>query len=132
MCKLFFWCGRPQVKGNQALAFELPERSGHEHQQSGNAASFLAENEKKTITLSSFLLVRSMGLAPQPYGRRRFVRLFCAANAVDTPGTKNSALCCFLNVPFKSRTFLQKKITCTMNVQVIFLVRSTARHTLRF
>ena len=27
---------------------------------------------------------------------------FCAANAVDTPGTKNSALCCFLNVPFKS------------------------------
>ena len=49
MCKLFFWCGRPQVKGNQALAFELPERSGHEHQQSGNAAAFLAENEKKTI-----------------------------------------------------------------------------------
>ena len=42
-----FWCGRPQVKGNQALAFELPERSGHEHKQSGNAASFLAENEKK-------------------------------------------------------------------------------------
>ena len=40
--------------------------------------SFLAENEKKTITLSSFLLVRSMGLAPQPYGRRRFVRLFFA------------------------------------------------------
>ena len=64
MCKLFFWCGRPQVKGNQALAFELPERSGHEHQQSGNAASFLAENEKKTIVLSSFLLVRSMGLEP--------------------------------------------------------------------
>ena len=31
---------------------------------SGNAASFLAENEKKTITLSSFLLVRSMGLEP--------------------------------------------------------------------
>ena len=27
MCKLFFWCGRPQVKGNQALAFELPEGS---------------------------------------------------------------------------------------------------------
>lgn len=28
---------------------------------------------------------------------------FCAANAVViTPGTKNSALCCFLNVPFKS------------------------------
>ena len=26
--------------------------------------SFLAENEKKTITLSSFLLVRSMGLEP--------------------------------------------------------------------
>ena len=60
----FFWCGRPQVKGNQALAFELPERSGHEHQQSGNAASFLAENEKKTIAISSFLLVRSMGLEP--------------------------------------------------------------------
>ena len=40
--------------------------------------SFLVENEKKTITLSSFLLVRSMGLAPQPYGRRRFVRLFFA------------------------------------------------------
>lgn len=38
--------------------------------------SFLAENEKKTIALSSFLLVRSMGLAPQPYGRRRFVRFF--------------------------------------------------------
>ena len=64
MYKSFFWCGRPQVKGNQALAFELLERSGHEHQQSGNAASFLAENEKKTITLSSFLLVRSMGLEP--------------------------------------------------------------------
>ena len=47
MCKSFFWCGRPQVKGNQALAFELPERSGHEHQQSGNAALFLVENEKK-------------------------------------------------------------------------------------
>lgn len=74
--RLSCWCGRPQVKGNQALAFELPERSGHEHQHSGNAASFLAENEKKTIALSSFLLVRSMGLAPQPYGRRRFVRLF--------------------------------------------------------
>ena len=71
--------------------------------------SFLAENEKKTITLSSFLLVRSMGLAPQPYGRRRFCAFFCAANAVDTPGTKNSALCCFLNVPFKSLTPLQKK-----------------------
>ena len=110
MYKSFFWCGRPQVKGNQALAFELPERSGHEHQQSGNAASFLAENEKKTITLSSFLLVRSMGLAPQPYGRRRFCAFFCAANAVAiTPGTKNSAPCCFLNVPFKSHTFLQKK-----------------------
>ena len=34
---------------------------------------------------------------------------FCAANAVDTPGTKNSALCCFLNVPFKSLAPLQKK-----------------------
>ena len=100
----------PRGPHNQALAFELPERSGHEHQQSGNAASFLAENEKKTITLSSFLLVRSMGLAPQPYGRRRFCAFFCAANAVAiTPGTKNSALCCFLNVPFKSHTFLQKK-----------------------
>ena len=64
MCKSFFWCGRPQVKGNQALAFELPERSGHEHQQSGNAALFLVENEKKTIVISSFLLVRSMGLEP--------------------------------------------------------------------
>ena len=47
-------------------------------------------------------MVGVTGFAPQPYGRRRFVRLFCAANAVDTPGTKNSALCCFLNVPFKS------------------------------
>ena len=32
-----------------ALAFELHKLCGHEHQQSGNAASFLAENEKKTI-----------------------------------------------------------------------------------
>ena len=54
MCKLFFWCGRPQVKGNQARAFELPERSGHEHQQSGNAASFLAENEKKDDNIIVF------------------------------------------------------------------------------
>ena len=64
MYKSFFWCGRPQVKGNQALAFELPERSGHKHQQSGNAAAFLTKNEKKTIAISSFLLVRSMGLEP--------------------------------------------------------------------
>ncbi len=54
MYKSFFWCGRPQVKGNQALAFELPERSGHEHQQSGNAASFLAENEKKDDNIIVF------------------------------------------------------------------------------
>ena len=48
-------------------------------------------------------MVGVTGFAPQPYGRRRFIRLFCAANAVAiTPGTKNSALCCFLNVPFKS------------------------------
>lgn len=38
-----------------------------------------------------------------------YTPFFCAANAVDTPGTKNSALCCFLNVPFKSLTPLQKK-----------------------
>lgn len=31
---------------------------------SGNAASFSVENEKKTIVISSFLLVRSMGLEP--------------------------------------------------------------------
>ena len=61
---IFCWCGRPQVKGNQALAFELPERSGHEHQHSGNAASFWQKMKKKTIILSSFLLVRSMGLEP--------------------------------------------------------------------
>ena len=50
-----------------------------------------------------FFMVGVTGFAPQPYGRRRFMRLFCAANAVAIPpGTKNSALCCFLNVPFKS------------------------------
>ena len=37
------------------------------------------------------------------------LRLFFAANAVAiTPGTKNSAPCCFLNVPFKSLASLQK------------------------
>ena len=89
---------------------------------------------KKRRFSSSFLLVRSMGLAPQPYGRRRFCAFFCAANAVAiTPGTKNSALCCFLNVPFKSLTPLQKKKTCTMNVQVIFFgaVDGTCSATLR-
>ena len=61
---IFCWCGRPQVKGNQALAFELPERSGHEHQQRGTATTFSLENEKKTMVSSSFMLVRSMGLEP--------------------------------------------------------------------
>lgn len=99
---------------------------------SGNAASFLEENEKKTIVLSSFLLVRSMGLAPQPYGRRRFERLFCAANAVAiTPGTKNSALCCFLNVPFKSLTPLQKKDLHNECASHFLLVRSMGLEPIR-
>ena len=76
MCKLFFWCGRPQVKGNQALAFELPERSGHEHQQSGNAASFLAENEKKTIILSSFLFGAVDGTCSATLRAQAVLRLF--------------------------------------------------------
>ena len=66
-----------------ALAFELHKLCGHEVDGTCSA----------TLRAQAF-----------------YTPFFCAANAVAiTPGTKNSALCCFLNVPFKSLTPLQKK-----------------------
>ena len=101
------------MKGTQALAIELPERSGHEHQQSGNAASFLAENEKKDDSIIVFSVGAVDGTCSATLRAQAFrTPFFCSANAVDTPGTINSAPCCFLNVPFKSITPLQKKKTC--------------------
>ena len=58
----------------------------------------------------SFFWCGRWDLLRNPTGAGVSCAFFCAANAVAiTPGTKNSAPCCFLNVPFKSLTPLQKK-----------------------
>ena len=61
-------------------------------------------NKKHTTqtTRVCFLWSEWRDLLRNPTGAGVLCAFFCAANAVDTPGTKNSALCCFLNVPFKS------------------------------
>ena len=74
----------------------------------------------------SFFWCGRWDLLRNPTGAGVSYAFFCAANAVDTPGTKNSALCCFLNVPFKSLAPLQKKDLHNECTSHFLLVRSTA------
>ena len=61
-----------------------------------------------------------------PTGAGVLYAFFCAANAVAiTPGTKNSALCCFLNVPFKSLIAGKQKTHNANNACVFFMVGVT-------
>ena len=89
-------------KSNCTKNFNLQHRS----------KPLLRANKKHTTqtTRVCFLWSEWRDLLRNPTGAGVLCAFFCAANAVAiTPGTKNSAPCCFLNVPFKSRTFLQKK-----------------------